>query len=193
MDAENIDRPPKRQRSDSPAPSGNREILPQPCSPGNENIPPKFAELQSLQEEAIEWYITTAILPIRALIPRWTAGTNRPLNPDRVQQLTENWTAHGGRPRRESPMHHIVIFAPAPEMHRMLQWLRGAERLGLSKLRQGRPNLQDFSNCAIDPNCTLELVSGQHRAAALERLMRTRGLDEKDELWWPCRIYDNGE
>jgi hypothetical protein len=129
----------------------------------------------------------TARMPIHALTTKWTLGDNRLLIPHHVQVLKQRFLDKGG-PKREAKENYLQVLCSGADLTRMI------EKVGLGETdwyaAGAIPDFQDWMS--VNSGRKAEVLAGQHRIKAFEEFATQVGLG-KDDLWWPCEIYNKGK
>ena len=134
----------------------------------------QFEERETTLEQAEQYRILTAKMPVEALAADWSEGRNRTLEEKHVKALCKIFT-QGGLNRAD---HHVAVLSTRSEVECMLRVM------GLHGEATDADDMPAFGDW-LSVNRQVELMDGQHRVAALERYVSETGADKK-ELWWHC-------
>jgi hypothetical protein len=148
-----------------------------------------FTEAESVRAQAREYLLGVAMLPLSALDPTWRSGggrlRNRKPDPQHVRRLREMFL--GGSLDRMAEDHWMSICCSA-------QTFREMASSGGTGTSQDAEEVVDLRGRwdEVMGDQRVELMEGQHRAAALEAYVKKTGAP-KSELWWWCNVYDGGK
>ncbi|KAJ6436772.1 Maltose permease MAL31 [Purpureocillium lavendulum] len=149
-----------------------------PNTPAKKAARKQFEERETTLEQAQQYRILTAKMPVEALAADWSVARNRVIRGEHVKALCKIFT-QGGLNRAG---HHVAVLATRSEVECMLRLMELHDEVTDA---DDIPAFDDW----LSVNRPVELMDGQHRVAALERYVSETGADKK-ELWWPCDFYD---
>lgn len=139
-------------------------------------------ETESARQQARPYLLATARIPIRVLTAQWKIGQNRSLDFEHVQNLCSAFKNKALK--RTSYDNYLLVSGHRESVRKMKEYLQDTDRISEEPLL--------FDKWAeINHGELLEMITGQHRQAALKEHGLQEGLDEK-ALWWTCEIYDSG-
>ncbi|GJN78664.1 hypothetical protein PLIIFM63780_002173 [Purpureocillium lilacinum] len=124
----------------------------------------RLEDVQTTLEQAELYRILTATMPVDALTADWSMGRSKGSN----------------RPIEEKHVNALYTIFQRGDMKRA--------SYPLAVLSTQTEDLPAFDNWLVNRR-PVELLDGQHRVAALKRLVSKTGADEQ-ELHWPCHFYD---
>lgn len=143
----------------------------------------QYTNIKSIRQQAEPYQLGTARFPINALTPTWRIGSNRPIDKKHVQDLSQIFEK---QLQREQEENHLRIACSRIEFQRMTDHLQKAEK-SASELW---PAFDDWMSVN---KCKAEIMSGQHRVEALRVFLARIGtVVAKEQSWWICDIYDQG-
>lgn len=150
----------------------------------DENTPAKaarkqFEEGQTTLEQAEPYRILTARMPLDALTADWSLARNRPIQAKHVDALYTMFQ-RGDMKRASYP---LAVLSTYSEVQCML--------LAMGYDTTDTDDMPSFDEWLPVNGHPVELLDGQHRVAALKRLVSKTGAG-KEELHWPCHFYDRG-
>ncbi|GJN86979.1 hypothetical protein PLIIFM63780_010561 [Purpureocillium lilacinum] len=153
----------------------------------DENTPAKaarkqFEEGQTTLEQAKPYRILTARMPLDALTADWSLARNRSLQAKHVDALYTIFE-RGDMKRASYP---LAVLSTRSEVQRMLHGM------GYDSDTPDADDVPSFDGWLSVNRRPVELLDGQHRVAALKRLVYRTGAGE-EELHWPCNFYDRDE
>ncbi len=139
-----------------------------------ESAPRPVEDGSSTRQQAEEYLLATAKVPVGAMTRRWEGWDNRGLSRRQVARLHQEFRDVGLF--REAEENFIVAQCSAAAVKKMLA------RLGAD----GREKALDFTDwVTVNGDAKIEVINGQHRMETL-RLLHGKG------KWWTCSIYDRG-
>lgn len=152
---------------------------------GAEDDKGRIQDGQSARQRAEAYRLATAKIPLSGLTCEWKRGRNRPLRPQQVARLREDFKVVGIE--REAEEHFLSVQCSAAAVEDMLR------HMGMSgeqdDARDGVLCFRDWG--LVHPELRAEVMAGQHRIEALRQYGTERGCGAS-ELWWTCHIYDKG-
>ncbi|PWI64051.1 hypothetical protein PCL_00034 [Purpureocillium lilacinum] len=141
----------------------------------------RFEEGQTTLEEAEPYRILTATMPVDALTADWSMGSNRPIQEKHVNALYTIFQ-RGDMKRARYP---LAVLSTRSEVQCMLH------EMGYDGDTPDADDVPSFDKWLLVNGRPVELLDGQHRVAPLKRIVSGSG-SGKQELYWPCNIYDRG-
>jgi hypothetical protein len=150
----------------------------------------------SVLAQAERYQLTTAKLPIDSLTRTWSIGSNRAVDDNHVRSLSRIFEEQGLQ--REDPRNYMRVACSRADVERMERHVNSIN----GGLFVGDDNPKAPLVCFLDWEETvgskLEIMAGQHRLEALKKLLYRKGgrcgsALERDQSWWICVIYDEGE
>ncbi|PWI64376.1 hypothetical protein PCL_10514 [Purpureocillium lilacinum] len=116
-------------------------------------------------------------MPLDALTADWSLARNRPIQAKHVDALYTIFE-RGDMKRASYP---LAVLSTCSEVQCML--------LEMGYDTTDTDDMPSFDKWLPVNGRPVELLDGQHRVAALERLVSNTGVG-KQELYWPCNFYD---
>lgn len=152
-----------------------------PNTPAKRAARKQFEERETTLEQAQQYRILTAKMPVEALAADWSVGRNRVIQEKHVKALCKIFT-QGGLKRADN---HLAVLSTRPEVECMLRVM------GLHDEATDADDIPAFDDWLSVNRRQVELMDGQHRVEALKQYVSETRADKK-ELWWPCDFYDRG-
>ncbi|GJN87053.1 hypothetical protein PLIIFM63780_010635 [Purpureocillium lilacinum] len=151
-----------------------------------ENTPAKaarkqFEEGQTTLEQAEPYRVLTARMPLDAVTSDWSLARNQPIQAKHVGALYTIFE-RGDMKRASYP---LAVLSTRSDVQRMLHGM------GYDSDTPDADDVPSFDTWLSVNRGPVELLDGQHRVAALKRLVYRTGAG-KEELHWPCNFYDRG-
>jgi hypothetical protein len=149
-----------------------------------------LTDTKSILDQAEPYRLATARLPLDALTPVWTVGSNRPVNVKHAQSLCRIFKEQ--HLQREPRENHMRIACSQTAVRRMIDHLALPESSTLSS------TCLPFDDWMAVNGTKAEIMAGQHRVEALKLFLqqlssRSGGRSlEKEQSWWICDLYDIG-
>ena len=141
----------------------------------------RFEEGQTTLEQAEPYRIWTATMTVDALTADWSTGSNRPIQDKHVDALYTIFQ-RGDMKRASYP---LAVLSTRSEVQCMLH------EMGYDGDTLDADDVPSFDKWLLVNGRPVELLDGQHRVAALKRLV-SGSVAGRQELYWPCNIYDRG-
>ncbi|KAF5002984.1 hypothetical protein FDECE_10458 [Fusarium decemcellulare] len=141
-----------------------------------------FQDSVSSRQQAEEYRLVTANIPVDALSCTWRKGMNRHVNPQHVSKLCSVFKQGGLE--RQAEENYLLVQCSSAAVERMISHLEG---LGHDPQLNKILSFEDWS--AVNPEEKVEVMAGQHRVEALREYATQVRVEEK-ELWWTCIFYD---
>jgi hypothetical protein len=152
-----------------------------------------LTDTKSILDQAEPYRLATAKLPLNALTPVWTIGSNRSVDFKHAQSLCRIFKEQNLQ--RELKENRLRIACSKAAMQRMLDHLAQTEVPTFTSPSDYLP----FDDWMIVNQAPAEIMAGQHRVEALKLFLRQLTTEsgnnaiEKEHSWWVCDIYDIGE
>jgi len=154
-----------------------------------------ITDTKSVREQAEPYRLYTAKLPLEALTPSWSIGSNRAVNIKHVQDLYRIFKENGLQ--RECVENRLLVACTQAEVQKMLDHIKssalGVDRSG-GKAENGLQPWPSFEGWVLVNGSKAEIMAGQHRVEALKMFLKHKGNEvaRKEQSWWICDIYDKG-
>ncbi|KAF4459450.1 hypothetical protein FALBO_13802 [Fusarium albosuccineum] len=141
----------------------------------------RFQDGFSSRQQAEEYRLVTANIPVDALSCTRRKGMNRHVNRQHVSKLCSVFKQGGLE--RQAEENYLLVQCSSAAVERMISHLEG---LGHDPQLNKILSFEDWS--AVNPEEKVEVMAGQHRIEALREYARQVRAEEK-ELWWTCVFY----
>jgi len=144
-----------------------------------------FHETQTIRRQAKPYQLMVAKIPFEALTPEWENGENRQVDDKHVIDLDEVFEQNLARTSEEN---YILVSCTSQAMQKYIKEQQQKD----STSQDDGQELRDLDGWLDINQEPLEIMDGQHRVAALRRLVKRKKLPDT-ELWWTGIIYDKGK
>ena len=149
----------------------------------------RFAESRSTLEQARQYELVTAHMPLSALETHWSLGAehrveNRPINRVHRQRLLDTFMQ--GDAHRTDPRNYILVKASKKDTDNMLNYLEATNGMNDEGIQQF------FAWHRVNGDRKVEVLNGQHRLAAWHDYI-SKSKTPTHELSWICVFYDKSE
>ncbi|KAG9240852.1 hypothetical protein BJ878DRAFT_448685, partial [Calycina marina] len=155
-----------------------------------DEIAESLTDTKSILDQAEPYRLATAKLPLHALKPVWTVGSNRSVEIRHAQSLCGIFTEQNLQ--RELKENRLRIACSKDAVQRMADYLA---REGNSTSISPSEYLP-FNDWMIVNQAPAVIMAGQHRVEALKLFLRQLSTQskndaiEKEHSWWVCDMYD---